>query len=1114
MADISTEIAAFQSAVYGEDVRTAMVDLANKVNNESSAAAETVDDLESALTDSAPLSAIASALVEKNEISVALQKNYYYSTNTGEKLYSQQWMCSPSLIPVVEGYIYRSGVNNCLIHKYDESFNSLGFINSNNITIPVGCKYISLTYPYSESINTVTITVEGTLKNAVDANVEDTEKLMMGTSPFSSVTYPLTLNPKKLMNENGTIVDYNTSSYVVSNPVTITDEKFFMYTGQVRWTNGAVAFYDSNDNPIKVVKSTDGEARSDNYWFFDNYIVSVPDNAVTVRVCAMDYATPSLNSLNGFSSAELVDLRKAYDNNEFKSAGEAVRNQIGNIMANVQKEKLNISITPGRLMNPTTGVITAYGNPKWQVSDYIPVVPGETYYINTFMDYYNGMLGAYDEDGNTVEVFSPDIGTQIADHQWILDNYKYTIPERVVKIAVAWHTEGGSTYPCVVYNGDHLQFPPIEDDVEEIVEEAISHHDFGNNEVVSIDTSDKIGFFGNSYMNGYTIRTHHCFDNMSMWSDYLFYNYGKSGDDVLETLMRINRNETFLGTVPVQNWNITYGVLAMHTNDGALFASNPETFYQNCKKVCEAIRAMGATPILGTEHHMNQMYYGAQHLADEEGYEFWDWGKTANAMRWFTPFMQNGHPATRTHWSWTYGMLNFIDALPRPMKSIKLFRKRPDTGTSLDDLKYNSLIERSQRFVEIYTGNACLTKATEKYFDRLNNGLTAYESVDNEYQKLQSHTGSVSFGTHALIEGILPYAKKGITALKMTLSATGVTSAYIRRVSSMANPLPDQRYIAFGVTAGESLLTHGTQFTITGGVFNDNILGTYIVDQVVNGYVVTTTSSSGKTTSGTDNPTTNLSGVTLKGSYDYPSADYMLRYDKPLCEWDAITINSSGETDLISYLKDHVDYDKVSILLIGSSITISDVYFNVSGSVKKNNASAKKAKVKKNGTSIITSNLLDDGTSWTNISSIPKYTPVVSAVDGTTVDPLPTGVTTVRVLSEGDTLSQNLLTSNIGQDSYHVDRIQVRIIARYFPRYINSDTAWNSTEIYEGSYDCAEMSVYIEGTVKCASFQVGASWNEFIAEFDYLNLASPKSLRIKCDNKSLQIAKVEAVVVT
>lgn len=170
--------------------------------------------------------------------------------------------------------------------------------------------------------------------------------------------------------------------------------------------------------------------------------------------------------------------------------------------------------------------------------------------------------------------------------------------------------------------------------------------------------------------------------------------------------------------------------------------------------------------------------------------------------------------------------------------------------------------------------------------------------------------------------------------------------------------------------------------------------------------------------------------------------------------------------------------------------------------------------MKKNGTSLLTDNLLDDGTAWNNINSVPKYTPVISAVDNETVDPLPTGVTTVRELSEGDSIWQNLLTTNLGTDPYHVDKIQIRIIARYFPLYVNSDSAWENSEIYEGSYDCAEMSVSIEGSVRCETVQVGTSWNEFIFDVDYFNVASPKRLTIVCNKKSLQIAKAEAVVVT
>ena len=142
-------------------------------------------------------------------------------------------------------------------------------------------------------------------------------------------------------------------------------------------------------------------------------------------------------------------------------------------------------------------------------------------------------------------------------------------------------------------------------------------------------------------------------------------NYGKSGDDALECLARINANQTFFGHVPVQDWGITYGVIAMQDNDGPLFAADRETYRENFKKIAEAIRAMGATPILGTEHDWSENYYGLMALAEEEGYLFMDWGKTANAMGRFTPFWQGGHPATRTHWLWTYGMKPYLDALPR-----------------------------------------------------------------------------------------------------------------------------------------------------------------------------------------------------------------------------------------------------------------------------------------------------------------------------------------------------------------------------------------------------------------------------------------------------------------
>lgn len=625
-------------------------------------------------------------------------------------------------------------------------------------------------------------------------------------------------------------------------------------------------------------------------------------------------------------------------------------------------------------------------------------------------------------------------------------------------------------------------------------------------EKINIANAGKIGFFSNSFLNGYCMKGKHALDNLSMFSDYLFYNFGHTGDDALECLARINRNETWLGVVPVQNWGLTFGVIAMQDNDSALFAASTDTYFENFKKLAEAIEAMGATPILGTEHDYNNYYYGLSRLANERGYMFMKWGRIATALfrSVFPPFWYNGHPATRTHWMWTYGMKQYLDTLPRPDRGIKLFRVRPAVDTSdKQNMVFTDNISRAERYVEIENGAEVLTTATEQYFDRLNQGGT-YTRAYNEYQYLQNKSQSVAFGNYALIECIVPFDRNSINTLKMLLTATGVTKAYVKRNLSLANPLPDKRYIAFGVTAGANLLTPGSTFTVTGGVFSDTLLGTYTVEDVVNGIVVTTTLSTGKTTSGTDNPTTNVSGVTLQGSYDYPTANYMQRFRQPLGEWDEIQLNGDGETDLSAYLSYAMDFDKMAILLEGSNITISDISFETTGSRKKNTHGMPFI-ARKYGASLLTDTLLDDGTAWDNIASVPKYTPVLNPVNSSP-EALPNGVTTVREISEGDQLTQTIKSNLLNTSPYRYSKMQIRVVARYFPLYVDTDAKFAQSAIKQGTYDCAKMAVSIGGTVVCATAEVGTYWNEFVFDTDYFN---GTNIAVKCLSKTLQIAKVE-----
>lgn len=739
------------------------------------------------------------------------------------------------------------------------------------------------------------------------------------------------------------------------------------------------------------------------------------------------------------------------------------------------------------------------------VSEFIDVKPNTIYYVDRPGLGYKGAVFilndgsyAYPINPSTDEEYETMYAIQNPCYLKSPDNAKYLI------IEVMFADLGNPESTIVAESQSPVSWSPHDDNPRISYDNLPIDIANKNSTKITLSNSDKIGFFSNSYLNGYTIRTHHAIDNMSMYSDYIMYNYAKSGDDVLESLVRMNNDETWLGNVNLLNQNLTYGILAMMANDGALYNASPETYYQNCKKLCEYLRSMGVIPILSTEHRKTAFYYGLMRLAETEHYEFVDWGTEAQAYGIFSPFWYNAHPATRSAWLWSNGLKPALDALPRPRQSIKLFRKRPNTPSNLNDLMYNDIYERAERFVEIYNGSSCLTKTTEKYFDRIDTGNTRYEDVFSEYQKLQKKSETVYFGNYALVEGILPYTSQNLISLKCDIEASNIQHVYIKKNIRLNNGFSANRYIAFGITSGASLLSPNDTFTVTGGVFNDNILGTYTVSQVMNdSLVITTTSSSGKTTSGTDNPTTNISGLVLKGSYDYPNADYMSRFDKPLGEWVEITY--SEQMDLKNYISTCIDYDKVSLLFLGNNIGIDDISFSCSGTKQKELYLTKTNPTYKKGTSILESTLLDDNTNWSNINSVPKYIPVSSTVNSSVTEPYPSGITTIRVLNSGDTLSQNLIRTNLN-NVYHPEKIQLRIIARYFPTYIDSDSKWENSEITEGSYDVSLLSASIDNQTKFAQFHVGAFWHEYIAEILY---NGGTKLVLSCDSKSVQIARVE-----
>ena len=309
---------------------------------------------------------------------------------------------------------------------------------------------------------------------------------------------------------------------------------------------------------------------------------------------------------------------------------------------------------------------------------------------------------------------------------------------------------------------------------------------------ITIKNSDKITIFGNSYTEGYTMLKKHYIDILSMFSDYQFRNYGKSGDDLLRILARVRSNNTAFGNVPLSEFGTTYGIIACRDNNTETYNLDIDTYYENAKKLAIAIETLGAIPILSTEHQkFNYLFNSFERLSRERGYLFMNWATFANKSfnnNYFQPLWHSNHPATRTTWLWANGMRKYIDSLPRPKQSIKLFRVRSSIDTaSLRNMLYETINDRAKIYEEFIIGSTVLTSATDKYFDRLQEA-TSYSQVASEYLSLQMKT-SVTAGSYMMGEFILPFSSTDLTSVTVNVNITGLSNVYIKKTMGLTKYL-------------------------------------------------------------------------------------------------------------------------------------------------------------------------------------------------------------------------------------------------------------------------------------------------------------------------------------
>ena len=209
-------------------------------------------------------------------------------------------------------------------------------------------------------------------------------------------------------------------------------------------------------------------------------------------------------------------------------------------------------------------------------------------------------------------------------------------------------------------------------------------------------------------------------------------------------------------------------------------------------------------------------------------------------------------------------------------------------------------------------------------------------------------------------------------------------------------------------------------------------------------------------------------------------------------------------------------YDKLAILFKGTNISISDISAKAVGTAYKTQIT-KPLMVKKSGIDMLTDNLLDAGTSWTNLANVPIVTKVINPLKTTETEIFPRNVNTVREITNTVFLTQSLKVMAI-EDFYslNVPRVQVRVLARYFPDYVDTDLKFDTTVIKTDSIDTADLELSLKGTglvdtVPFAVEKIGLDWHEVVVETILSDFTSILNLKCISSGKKIQIGKVEVI---
>ena len=671
-------------------------------------------------------------------------------------------------------------------------------------------------------------------------------------------------------------------------------------------------------------------------------------------------------------------------------------------------------------------------------------------YLYVLLDNNNKLVAAFKQDADLILGFG--VPTQVKTYlQNVLDtdygyyeegqDYLYVLLDNNNKVIAYFGTDSNLHVNGEIYS------PTID---------YLHNMALNQTHILNIANSDEIAIIGDSYtQSGYCVKGKSYIAKLSLFSDYIFSNFGVSGDIYVGRMNAIREKTPANGSIPIDEQGIKYAMMCCYTNDIKYMSDND---YILCaRQMALFLIGVGINPILCTEYHTKsrkiQIRNSLNCLAKELNIPFYDIASITDLIynnRSYSPFWGGTHPGTRSNAIESDNYEKYLFALERPMRSLKIFRARTNTYESLDEYMFHSTEDRAKLFNEILVGAIDLVDASN-----VDNCTTAAQQKNpSEYQKLAENT-AVNFGNVSLLSAILSTEKKDLKSLKLNISHDS-PSLQVMVKNAIAEPYThyvklSSFYITFTnePSVGDVYRCEedGRNYTVQGHIIEDNNQYHLLCSPFVSSWDANTGTLTKVSGDGDDS---------IAYTYRERGMQVDVIDNDTLGHWVEVLPNEDGSYDLLgsNVPSNIIDIDRIDILLISSSsYNITDVSFEYLGEEKcvhKGEDFVFKSNYYNQSQELLPSStfgavgVLD--TNW-NVTPTNTY----ESLNGGNVYPV--GCSSKVDISKNQKLSCVVTTP-------YTDTAVLELWCRYFPD-IYTDGSGN--QITETSYDYSDVIVKING---------------------------------------------------